>query len=287
MNDITLSSSAVLVDLTIRGWTGKKLDKDVSNEIDAAKATQVKAGAYQKNLLAGSEQLASVNQYAMMIRAWHAKVTLPWSDSGTRLLPTSSLQRYMQELSDHEVEYRARVSDFQQAYTTLIQAAQFRLGQLFKLSDYPDPSEIPGKFELRTAMYPLPEAGDFRVDIGNAGLAELRATYQEQQQKRIQEAVDDVRDRVKTALQKISNQLRIEPDGTKGRMHEVTLENAIELCNDLNGFNLTRDPELDRLKKEMHDILMGVDIKEMKRDEFLRRQAKQDVDALLDKFNFN
>ena len=286
MNDITISSSALLVDLTIRGWTGKKLDKDVSNEIDAAKSTQVKAGAYQKNLLAGSGELASVNQYAMFIRAWHSKATLPWSDSGTRLLPALSLQRYMGELSDHEIEYKHRVSEFQQAYAMLIQAAQFRLGQLFKLSDYPDPSEIPGKFELRTAIYPLPESGDFRIDIGKTGLSDLRSRFETQQEMRVREAIEDVRDRVKTALTKVSKQLRIEPDGSKGRIHDVTIESALELCDALDGFNLTRDPEMDQLKLEMLDVLKVIDPEDMRKDDFLRRQTKQEVDSLLEKFNF-
>ena len=53
-----ISSSAMLVDLQFSVWTGRKLDKTVSAEVDASKNTRGRAGNYHKNLLAGSEKLA-------------------------------------------------------------------------------------------------------------------------------------------------------------------------------------------------------------------------------------
>lgn len=285
-NAVSLSSSALLVDLTLRGWTGKKQDRDVADEVDANKHTTVRAGVYQKNLLAGSEELASINKYAAMIRAWHANRTLPWADTGTRLLPALALQDYLAEFSQHEAEHQRLIHNLTKEYTTLIQAAQFRLGALFKASDYPDPSEIPGKFAISLHINPLPESGDFRVDIGKQGLEELRDRFTEAQEVRVQEAVQEVRDRVKTVVEKISNQLRIEKDGSKGRIHDSVIENALELCDSLVGFNLTRDPELEQIRKELSLTLRGIDSKEIRKDDGVRVAAKQELDAILDKFSF-
>ncbi len=287
VNDITIASSAVLVDLTIRGWTGKKQDKEVSDEVGHTKnATTSKAGAYQKNLLAGSSQLDYINKYAAMVRKWHMWNTLPWSDSGTRLLPAIKFQEYMAELGAHETEYNRRVAEFTNEYTLLIQAAQFSLGDMFKIDDYPDPSEIPAKFELRSAVYPLQETGDFRVDIGNQGLDELRQQFQRQQDARLNEAMGEVRERVKSSLEKISSQLRVTEDGKKGRIHDVTIETALEVCDALDGFNLTRDPELDRLKNDMRVVLSGYDAAELRKDDVIRQYMKNDVDDLLEKFSW-
>lgn len=287
MNDVTIASSAMLVDLTIRGWTGKKQDREVSDEVGANKgATTANAGVYQKNLLAGSQELVNITKYAAIIRAWHGARTLPWSDAGTRLLPALGFERYMQELGDHETHYTKLVHAFAHSYSLLIQQAQFSLGALFKHSDYPDPSEIPSKFELKYATYPLPTAGDFRVDIGNEGLRILREQFEVQQRARVDEAMGAVRERIKSTLTKISNQLRIEEDGTKGRIHDSTLESAIELCDALEGFNLTKDPELTQLRKDMRMTLQGIDVQDVRKDDVVRGYAKEEVDALLDKFNF-
>ena len=286
-SDVSIASSALLIDLNIRGWTGVKKDREVSDEVSNDKgATTTNAGSYQKNLLAGSEELASINKYAMLIRQWHAHKTLPWSDSGTRLLPAVNLIEYMAELSQHETEYNDRVNLFVQEYNLLVQAAQFRLGNLFKHDDYPDPSSIPSKFALRYSVFPLPEAGDFRVDIGNQGLRELREEFELAQERRINEAMGEVRERIKTSLTKISRQLRVEADGSKGRIHDSTLEAALELAGALDSFNLTRDPELIALKREMESVLGGYDVKDLRKDDVVRGYAKEEVDSLLSKFNF-
>ena len=41
-----IQNSSMLVDLNISVWTGRKQDKKVSEEIDAAKSTKTKAGNY-------------------------------------------------------------------------------------------------------------------------------------------------------------------------------------------------------------------------------------------------
>lgn len=286
-NDITLTSSALLVDLVIRGWTATKQDREVSDEVGQSKgATTPKAGVYQKNLLAGSSHLDNISKYAAVIRKWHAWATLPWSDSGTRLLPAIKFQEYMAQLGAYEAEYNRRVAEFVNEYTLLIQAAQFSLGSMFKASDYPDPSEIPAKFELRSAVYPLPDTGDFRVDIGNQGLNELREQFQKQQDTRLNQAMGEVRDRIKEALNKISKQLRVDEDGKKGRIHDVTIETALELCDALDGFNLTRDPELDKLKHDMRVVLTGYETAELRKDDVVRHYMKTEVDSLLEKFSW-
>lgn len=286
-NDITLASSALLVDLSIKGWTAKKQDREVSDEVGHSKgAASSKAGIYQKNLLAGSEELASINKYAALIRQWHIWNTLPWSDSGTRLLPASKFQEYMAGLGAHEAEYNRRVAEFVNEYTLLVQTAQFALGSMFKASDYPDPSDIPGKFELRSAVYPLPETGDFRVDIGKQGLDELRQQFERQQDARLNEAMGEVRNRIKEALHKISNQLNVDENGKKGRIHDVTIETALEICGALDGFNLVRDPQLEQLRQDMHRVLTGYEIADLRKDDVVRHYMKSEVDTLLEKFTW-
>jgi hypothetical protein len=287
MNNVTISSSAMLVDLTIKGYQGKKQDRAVSDEVAGAKHAKSRAGTYQKNLFANCKELASIQSHDVMIRQWHSSRTLPWSDRGPRLLPTKGYFDYMQELQQHQSIRDALVDEFEKEYKTIIQSAQFELGALFNVNDYPDVSEIRHKFQMYYNIYPLPESGDFRIDIGNEGLEELRKNFEEAQEKRIADAMQDVRDRVKDAVSKLSNQLRIEPDGTKGRVHESTIETCVELCDAINGLNLTKDQEIDDLRKELRGIVLGLDVKDLRKDTGAREMVKQDLDDLLSKFQLN
>ena len=75
---MTIQNTSVLVDLNISTWTGRKLDKKVSGEIDASKGTKTRAGNYHKQLMAGTDKLEEVQKIvgaapradAALVRCW-------------------------------------------------------------------------------------------------------------------------------------------------------------------------------------------------------------------------
>ena len=298
-NVASIASSAVLVTLTISVWTGRKMDKKVSAEIDADHSTQVRAGNYHKALMAGAQELEVVNKYAGASRSWHSQKTLPWSDGGERVVPTVILLDHKAELATREREYKHLVNEFLIAYDTLVQGAQFRLGSLFNADEYPPRDVVASKFDFRYVFSPLPTSGDFRVDIGNEGLEELKREFDTNQDRYIQQAMLDVWLRVKDVTERLSNQLRVETTGEverlgkhvfpverKGKLYQSTLDGALELCEMLRSMNLTKDPELEQVRKNLQMTLQGVDLKELKKDEQVRLSVKSEIDDLISKFNF-
>ena len=95
---MSLDQNSILVNISISMWSGRKLDREVSQEVDVAKSTKTRAGNYNKNLFAGVDELEKVKQVAGRIRIWFACQTLPWSDGGERLLPMANFQDFKQEL---------------------------------------------------------------------------------------------------------------------------------------------------------------------------------------------
>lgn len=286
IKDITISSSAVLVSLTIKGWSAQKTDREVSEEVSAAKSAQASnAGKYQKNLLAGCVELEVLQKSEAAIRHWFRQYTLPWSDSGLRLLPAARMQDFMQKIGELEKEHRDKINALQTAYGLAVQSAQFSLGSMFRAGDYPDVAEIPNKFQFSYSFYPLPESGDFRVDIGNEGLSDLRQRFEKENSERTAQSMDELKERMKKSLLTLSNQLRVEKDGKKGRMHQSTVDTALELCATMQDYNLVRDPELDALAKDFSTVLNGYDLADCKKDEVVRGYMKAELDALADKFS--
>ena len=138
----SIASSAVLIEVNISMWTARKLDKKVSREIDQTKGATEKAGNYNKNLLAGTKQLDELSSLVGEIRNWNLKQTLPWSDTGTRLLPMSNFFNYKQQLTDYQDQFDRKVKQLIQDYPQLVSLAAFKLGELFKRDDYPPAEEI-------------------------------------------------------------------------------------------------------------------------------------------------
>jgi hypothetical protein len=282
----SLSSAAMLVDLNLSVWTGRKMDKKVSAEIDGAKKTKAKAGAYHKSLLAGTDKLTKIQSIAGAIRTWHYGTTTPWSDNGTRLLPTALFMQYKQELALHQQQFNQAVAEFLAEYNTLISAAAFTLGDLFDRTEYPDVDTIRHKFNLGVGFMPVPDAGDFRVDIGNTAIAELQQQYQGLYERNVQTAMQDAWDRLHKVVASLSERIGQTDEGKNKIFRDTLVTNATELCELLKALNITQDTKLEAMRVQLADALMGVEPQDLRDDDLIRRNVKTAVDDLMDKFNF-
>lgn len=265
---ISIASSAVLIDLNISVWTARKLDKNVSKEIDVNKNTTIKAGNYNKHILAGSDQLDAITKLANEIRDWHGRQTLPWSDAGTRLLPMTNFFDYKQQLGIYEAEFKSRINTFIQQYPNIIQGMAFKLGKLFDRAEYPDADKIASKFNLRYTIMPVPETNDFRVDIADDIRDEMQKEYQKAYEGRVEAAMSDAWSRLHSTLEHMIDRL----SGDEKKIFRNSLvDNALELTNLLTRLNVTKDPRLEKARQELEQSLVGVTADEL-RDSLGARQ---------------
>lgn len=279
-----ISSSAMLVDLSISVWTGRKLDKTVSAEVDSAKGAKGRAGNYHKNLLAGSEKLAEIGKLASAIRNWSYSQTSPWSDAGTRLLPSTLFFDYKSRLAEYEKMFTDKVTEFLAEYDVLVSKAAFQLGDLFNREDYPEVGKVASKFGMFYTFSPVPEAGDFRVDIGEAGMRELQERYDEAYRTRLNGAMKDVWERLHDALSKMSERFDYDGSGTKKIFRDSLVENVQELTGLLKHLNLTNDLQLENMRRELENRLGGLNAEDFREDDALRVSTKDAVNEMLKKF---
>ena len=282
-NVVSLSSSAMLTTLRITQWSGRKYDKKVSMEIDITNNTTARSGNFNKALLAGDATLSKLQKLATSIRDYHNSHTSPWSDTGGRILPTALFFDYKAEMARLEQQYNNAVDVFINDYPFLIQAAMHTLGDLFNWDDYPTPSVIRNKFSMAVQYTPIPETGDFRIDITNSGVQELREQYELFYNDSINKAMTDTWDRLYKQLSQLSNGLRNE-EGVKGRVHDSVLENAVSLCDLLVPLNITQDTKLESMRIQLQNALMGVTTEDIRKSDYTRAVIKDAVDDLLSKF---
>ena len=284
-----LSSSALVVNLSLSVWTGRKLDKRVSEEVDQQNSTKSRAGNYHKNLMAGSGKLTEITKIANAIRSWLYGVTQPWGDNGDRILNMAYFMEFKDRLTDYEQQFGTAVNGFLNDYDTLVAAAAFQLGDLFNREDYPVRETIEDKFSMRYSMTPLPQSGDFRVDIGEDGLRELQAQYESVLHQRVTGAMTEAWERLHDCLTRMSERLTDDTDSDgepKRRIFRDSLvENAIEVCGLLKSFNITNDTRMDEMRKQLEDAMRGVSADALRDSDSLREQTKRKVDSILSKFN--
>jgi hypothetical protein len=286
MESISIATSSMLVELNVSCWTARKLDKKVSEEVDAAKKTKARGGNYHKNLLAGSKSLEDVNKYAARVRLWNTINTLPWSDKGNRLIPMKHFLDYKAELNTHEVEFNRLCQKFFAEYPTLISAAAFSLGDMFDREEYPELDHIMNKFRFVYSFSPVPTSGDFRIDINEEAKNELVQQYEANFQTRIEGAMREVWERLHDCLIHMSERLENDEEGKRKGFHATLLGNAKELIDLLDKLNITRDPKLESAKRDLASALLLVDIDTLKESDEVRLQTKNKVDAILSKFEW-
>ena len=162
----SLSSRAMLASLSITMWSARKHDPEASEEIATRHGAQTDVGPYNKVLLP-KKALADLQKIVSEARDAHYFITLPWGDDGYRVLPGAV---YM----DHREKMRCLASRFYSAaellygqFAELVNQARQRLGGQFRQEDYPTLAELRSKYSFETKIMPLPDAGDFRVTLGD------------------------------------------------------------------------------------------------------------------------
>ena len=276
---ISIASSAVLIDLNISVWTARKLDKNVSKEIDINKNTTIKAGNYNKHILAGSDQLDAITKLANEIRDWHGRQTLPWSDTGTRLLPMTNFFDYKHQLGVYEAEFKSRINTFIQQYPNIIQGMAFKLGKLFDRNEYPETDKIASKFNMRYTIMPVPETNDFRVDIADDIRDEMQKEYQKAYEGRVEAAMSDAWSRLHTTLEHMIDRLSGEE---KKIFRDSLVDNALELTSLLTKLNVTKDPKLESARRSLEQSLVGVTADDLRVSQGARQEILNKVNQIME-----
>lgn len=278
-----IGSNAMLVDLNMSTWTGRKLDKKVSDEIDVSKGTKAKAGNYNKKLLAGSDKLEQIQKVITAVRTWHYQQTLPWSDGGSRLLPMANFFDYKQTLNNFERQFYDAVDSFIVEYPQLVSSSAFTLGGMFDRNEYPSADNLRNKFDFKYVFIPVPDKGDFRIDVEQQAKAELQQQYEQYFQGKLNTAMKESWDRLHTVLTHISERLDY-TDDSKKKFWDSTITNATDLCGLLTGLNITKDPKLELAREMLEKALKGVAPDDVRESQAIRSSVKTKVDAILDMF---
>ena len=290
VNKVGIETSAMLVELNISSWTARRLDRAASTEIMTAKNAKDKGAArVNKHLLAGRDELDTVVQAAGAARSYFNNVTLPWSDSGLRLLPTIKFMEVNDRLTQLQDDYFARVRAFVSIYPTLITAQAMALGDMFKREEFPPAQDIAAKFDFRFNFMPVPTAGDFRVDVGVEAQELLQRQMQKVSDERVQNAMNDAWARLHEQLTRMADRLQVDVvDGeAKPRVFRDSLvSNAFELVRLLDGFNVANDPKLAQATRALEGAIKGVTPDLLRDDAYTRDNVQQKVNAILNDISF-
>jgi len=282
-----VARSALLVTLNISTYSGRKQDRRTQEEVTSSKSAGSKrAASVYKNLFAECKELDDINKFQAKARQEHYRLTLPWSDSGDRLLPAANLVGYQDAMGKYKTEFARLVDAFLDKYDTLVAAAAFQLGTLFDRKEYLSRNQVASRFAMESTFAPLPVAGDFRLDIESEIQQDLINQYEAKAAAMLVQANQDAWARLHGVLSHMSDRLSIGEDGKKKIFHDTLIPNAEELCGLLTTLNVANDPALETARKRLENTLIGVSPKELREEDDTRAETKRRVDDILSSFDW-
>lgn len=290
MSRYNIDTCSLLVEFNASVWTARRLDRGVTDELIYGKGALAKdAARVNKHLLAGRQELEVIQQLVGAIRTYVYENTLPWSDTGIRLLPTINFMKFNDRMGQYNDEFTNLVNQFVTVYPSLITAQAMALGDMFKRDEYPTADSIAHKFSFRLNYMPVPKAGDFRVDVGNEAQEELQSKLAKLADERIELAMKDARERLKAHLERMMERLKVEEVNgkvSKSRIHDSLIEGGLELCDVLKALNLINDPALESARAKLESVLRSVDVADLRKHDGARLEVRTQVAEIMDKFNF-
>lgn len=281
---MSISESALLVKLSIGTWTANKLDKDRTEQLLSSSGASGDAAQVRKNLMAGTRAAKDITDFAANCRLMHTVRTLPWEDRGFRVIPTSIVLDYKQEMTFMKSRFLLMVGEFCSNYDRHIHVARQSLGSMFNQSDYPDVHQVREKYHFDLTFSPIPDEGHFFLDIPQQDLKEMRDSVTKLNQERLEHAMSTAWERLHKILVGMSTKLS-ECD-EKTRFHDSFITNASELCELLTHLNITNDPDLERARVQLQQAVQGTNIDSIKESPLARDNLRAQVDSILDKFNW-
>ena len=245
-----LTHDAMLVSLNIKCWSGRRYDREVSNEVADAKAASRSVGRYNKLLLpkACFTPLAKLSNEA---RATHYKHTLPWDDKGSRLLTVVNHATYTAELDTIGEKITQARREFIRDFPTNMNGARLELGDMFRLADYPAADHLPGKFSLRYRILPVPDVDHFMAKLTDNEADRVKRDLEAHIGEQIGEAVTDLYRRLGEAVSHVNEKLVEDDEGKALIFRNSLVENVRELVDIVPRLNIFGDDKLACLCDEV------------------------------------
>jgi hypothetical protein len=272
-----LNDRALLVQLKISTWTARKHDKRVTKDTTDAYSASDTAGRFNKHLLPNSDALDNVHRKAGQIRTFFYENTLPWGIEGVQLLPSKNYLEFMNTMRKHKDEFNYLVNMFLMSYNYQVRQAQQFLANMYNPDDYPSEDDIAAKFSIDMAAYPVP-SDDFRVNIDDDEMKQIQDDVRRRVVEAQHNAMQDVWQRLYDRVQKTYEKL-VQPDAI---FRDSLIENIHEICELLPRLNISDDPALEKMRKDVLDKVANHNPDALRQDKTLRSETAAEAKKMLD-----
>jgi hypothetical protein len=275
---MNITEKAMLVRLSISQWTARKFDLKATNHVISDYGAQKDSGRFNK-LLVDIDAVKTYQRVANEARTFHYENTLPWGDDDSRILPAKNYLPYTKKMRKFKETFEKAVDEFVDLYPGLIDRANSNLNGLFNPADYPDSFNLKEKFKFSVGVSPVPDQGDFRVSLADDEVDQIKADIETMVKDSIAAAMRDAWDRLFQVVKHMADKLKDQ----KSIFRDSLVGNIQDLCDILPRLNITDDPNLKKVIRDVKSSLASLDPEVLRKHELDRKVAADQADGILKK----
>ena len=272
-----LSSRAMLAILSISGWSGEILDHNATNEFAEAKGAETQMVKLRKKLLEGDELFRAIHVEDSRARASHKAQTLPWSDSGARILTAANYFNYVKLMTEHRISFLGAVEKFIQNSGDSFVKSLGKLGQLGNEKEFPSVDRLKAKYNFKLRFAPLPDANDFRVTLTEDQVDAIKQQITSDLHATIGDAVRDLYLRLHTEVSGLADSL----SNPRGK-YKSRIEHIRETCDIVSRLNVTNDKQLENFRLDILQKLGNEDGDFLRKNEAARHSTAFQAQKIAD-----
>lgn len=278
-----LSERALLIHVSVHGWTGQRKNKKASDEY----CMQINAANDAVDLLTKivpKKELDPIRQTGQRAYRYFVDKTLPWSDGGWRILPSESFFDFREGLSKYTSDHNRKVAELAKHWPEITSEDNLkaRMGKLYDPRVVPTAGSLSSRFYISTDIMALPPMSkDFRIQMNQEAFDEFESELKSSWEQMTKKALAEVWQRLSTFIGKIADTM-----GNKNkRFRNTIITNLRDFCDTIPSFNITDDPKLEEVRQDVLTKLAGLDPEDLKEIPNKRKQAAKDAQDILTKMN--
>ena len=253
---MSIRNQAMLVNLTVHGWTPSKEDVTITSETNNSHNASSNAGRYIKRIIA-TQYTNPIAAAEKRIRVYVQQNTVPWDDFGFRALRSDMFFKFREGFDKAVSDYESTVNTFIKEYERIVNAQKAELGSMFKQSDYPDSSTVREKYGASITIRPIQESENFIVQATDEDAAYIKDKMEKDVMSSMQNALAEPWDRLYETISDVARKLALSPDVKEGVFTKKTTDKLAKLLDQLPLLNISGDPHLDELNEQAKSLLVA------------------------------
>lgn len=279
------SNNAVLVSLNQRAWKATATDRDIASQAEEANEAETGVISVIKKLTP-NHYISPIKSIMAIGRTEHYRMTSPGLTRGLHLLAAPMMQRYTMIQSEVQDQFVLAVNRFVSIYPSILEMAPDRLGKAFKEEDFPTAAQIKTFFEYKIKLVPVPDLNDWRLDgLTNEDTDQIRSDIENDVRSMFNTATRELYDKARSVLEKVANQAKEYKGGPgSSTLRDATIDSLKEMAELIPLMNVTNDPVLFDIGKEMTDNFTNIVGSDLRKNEEMRHDLGATIGRILDRF---